>query len=219
MKARKRLGSAGKGPGRPRKKAAAKKPTRGSSEKARTKKTVAKKTVAKKTVAKKTAAKKRARVAAQKPSPPPPIGWNTPDNTAELLLHRAGDRRRLFGAAIQPPEEVFVSGGRYAGTASMSSSLSLHAEMLARAREVENTIAELPEEGAPGKHFDGDGAIVFEHACALGCEGIVSKRLGSAYRSGRVDHWLKIKNPVAPAVRREAEEDWGSKRWARGRRT
>ncbi|MGA8649591.1 MAG: hypothetical protein WB677_03030, partial [Xanthobacteraceae bacterium] len=30
------------------------------------------------------------------------------------------------------------------------------------------------------KHFDGDGAIIFEHACALGCEGIVSKRLGSA---------------------------------------
>ena len=67
------------------------------------------------------------------------------------------------------------------------------------------------------KHFDGDGAIIFEHACALGCEGIVSKRLGSAYRSGRVDHWLKIKNPAAPAVRREAEEDWGGKR-ATGRR-
>jgi hypothetical protein len=28
------------------------------------------------------------------------------------------------------------------------------------------------------KHFDGDGMIVFEHACALGCEGIVSS--GSA---------------------------------------
>ena len=67
------------------------------------------------------------------------------------------------------------------------------------------------------KHFDGDGAIVFRHACALGCEGIVSKRLGSAYRSGRVDHWLKIKNPAAPAVRREAEEDWGGKRATGGR--
>jgi hypothetical protein len=30
--------------------------------------------------------------------------------------------------------------------------------------------------------------------------------------------WLKIKNPKAPAVRREAEEDWGEKRWARLRR-
>jgi bifunctional non-homologous end joining protein LigD len=32
-------------------------------------------------------------------------------------------------------------------------------------------------------HFAGDGAIIFEHACTLGCEGIVSKRLGSLYRS------------------------------------
>jgi bifunctional non-homologous end joining protein LigD len=60
------------------------------------------------------------------------------------------------------------------------------------------------------EHFEGDGRIVFEHACALGCEGIVSKRLGSPYRAGRVDHWLKIKNPAAPAVRREAEEDWAT---------
>jgi len=32
------------------------------------------------------------------------------------------------------------------------------------------------------------------------------------YRSGRVNHWLKVKNPAAPAVRREAEEDWSGKR-------
>jgi ATP-dependent DNA ligase len=47
----------------------------------------------------------------------------------------------------------------------------------------------------------------FAQGCALGCEGIVSKRLGSPYRAGRVDHWRKIKNPAAPAVKREAEED------------
>jgi bifunctional non-homologous end joining protein LigD len=64
------------------------------------------------------------------------------------------------------------------------------------------------------QHFACDGAIIFKQACALGCEGIVSKRLGSLYRSGRVNDWLKIKNPAAPAVRREAEEDWGAKRWA-----
>jgi ATP-dependent DNA ligase len=56
---------------------------------------------------------------------------------------------------------------------------------------------------------DGDGEIVFEHACKLGCEGIVSKRLGSLYRSGRSPHWVKIKNPKAPAVTREAEQEWG----------
>ena len=28
-------------------------------------------------------------------------------------------------------------------------------------------------------------------------------------RSSRSPDWLKFKNPEAPAVRREAEEDWG----------
>jgi len=59
------------------------------------------------------------------------------------------------------------------------------------------------------EHFEEDGAAVYRAACQLGCEGIVSKRLGSPYRSGRSPHWLKVKNPNAPAVKREAEEDWG----------
>jgi bifunctional non-homologous end joining protein LigD len=66
-------------------------------------------------------------------------------------------------------------------------------------------------------HYIVDGGIVFKNACALGCEGIGSKRLGSTYRSGRSSNWVKIKNPAAPAVRREAEEDWGNKRRSRGR--
>jgi hypothetical protein len=44
----------------------------------------------------------------------------------------------------------------------------------------------------------------------MGLEGIVSKRLGSRYRSGRSHDWLKFKNPQAPAVKREAEEYWAS---------
>ena len=59
------------------------------------------------------------------------------------------------------------------------------------------------------EHYTGDGAIIYKHACALGCEGIVSKLLGSPYVSGRTRHWLKFKNPAAPAVKREAEEEWG----------
>ena len=54
-----------------------------------------------------------------------------------------------------------------------------------------------------------DGAIFYREACKLGCEGIVSKRLGSTYRSGRSTHWVKVKNPNAPTVKREEEEDWG----------
>jgi bifunctional non-homologous end joining protein LigD len=59
-------------------------------------------------------------------------------------------------------------------------------------------------------HIEGeDGATVFAHACKLGYEGIVSKRKGSRYQSGRSPHWLKSKNPNSEAVRREAEVDLG----------
>jgi bifunctional non-homologous end joining protein LigD len=56
------------------------------------------------------------------------------------------------------------------------------------------------------------GEVVFKHACALGCEGVVSKRRGSRYVAGRTDVWRKCKNPAAPAVQREAFEDWGNRR-------
>jgi ATP-dependent DNA ligase len=58
------------------------------------------------------------------------------------------------------------------------------------------------------EHFHEAGDLIFRHACKLGLEGIVSKRLGSRYRSGRSPDWLKMKNPDAPAVKREAEADW-----------
>ena len=47
------------------------------------------------------------------------------------------------------------------------------------------------------EHIDEPGDVVFRHACKLGFEGIVSKRLGSSYRSGR--------------SKREEEEDWGQR--------
>ena len=59
------------------------------------------------------------------------------------------------------------------------------------------------------EHMEGDGETEFRHACKLGLEGIVSKRKESHYRSGRSPDWLKMKNADAPAVKREAEEDWG----------
>jgi bifunctional non-homologous end joining protein LigD len=76
------------------------------------------------------------------------------------------------------------------------------------------TLASVLAKAGPGvrfcQHLDfDDGATVFQHACKMGLEGIVSKRRGSRYRSGRTTDWLKMKNPAAPAVRREAEEDWG----------
>ena len=47
-------------------------------------------------------------------------------------------------------------------------------------------------------HMSGqDGKAIFRHACAMGLEGIVSKRAGSRYKSGRCLSWAKIKNPSA----------------------
>jgi bifunctional non-homologous end joining protein LigD len=75
------------------------------------------------------------------------------------------------------------------------------------------TLASLLRGSLPGlrlnEHLAHPGDAVFRHACKMGLEGIVSKRLGSRYRSGRSPDWLKFKNPEAPAVKREAEEEWG----------
>jgi bifunctional non-homologous end joining protein LigD len=77
------------------------------------------------------------------------------------------------------------------------------------------TLASLLRGCLPGlrinEHLPYPGDVVFRHACKMGLEGIVSKRLGSCYFSGRSRDWLKFKNPEAPAVKREAEEDWGGR--------
>ena len=74
------------------------------------------------------------------------------------------------------------------------------------------TLARMLAKAAPGfrfnEHIEGDGPTVFAHACKMGLEGIVSKRKDSVYRSGRSPDWLKMKNSDAPAMKREAEEDW-----------
>jgi len=46
--------------------------------------------------------------------------------------------------------------------------------------------------------YEEEGAIVFREACKLGCEGIVSKRLGSMYRRGRSPHSARSKIRMQP---------------------
>jgi ATP-dependent DNA ligase len=46
------------------------------------------------------------------------------------------------------------------------------------------------------------GQTIFEHACKLGFEGIVSKNRAHPYRSGTSKSWIKVKNPKAPGVLR-----------------
>ena len=80
------------------------------------------------------------------------------------------------------------------------------------------TLASIVAKASPGirfnEHIEGDGPTVFAHACKMGLEGIVSKWKNSAYGCGRSPDWLKMKNAAAPAVKREAEKDWGRGRGA-----
>jgi bifunctional non-homologous end joining protein LigD len=57
-------------------------------------------------------------------------------------------------------------------------------------------------------HLAEDGPTVFAHACRLGAEGIVSKRVDGTYRSGRCSVWIKVRNPASIAVQRERSEKW-----------
>jgi bifunctional non-homologous end joining protein LigD len=58
------------------------------------------------------------------------------------------------------------------------------------------------------EHTDEDGTAVFQHACKMGLEGIVSKRLTAPYRSGPSRDWIKVKNPDSPAMRRHQAGTW-----------
>jgi bifunctional non-homologous end joining protein LigD len=65
------------------------------------------------------------------------------------------------------------------------------------------------EAGIPlNEHIVEDGLTVFAHACQLGAEGIVSKKVDGAYQSGPCRVWIKVRNPASIAVQRERSEVW-----------
>ncbi len=69
------------------------------------------------------------------------------------------------------------------------------ATLLDRKSVLADMIARLPA-GSPlrySEHSGEDGAVMLRHACKMGLEGIVSKRIELPYRSGRGEHWLKNK--------------------------
>ena len=50
------------------------------------------------------------------------------------------------------------------------------------------------------------GPDLFDAACRMGLEGLVSKHRERPYRAGRCDHWLKVKNRKHPAFSRVADQ-------------
>jgi bifunctional non-homologous end joining protein LigD len=49
------------------------------------------------------------------------------------------------------------------------------------------------------------GEDLFQAACNMGFEGIVSKRRDRSYDAGKCKHWIKVKNPAHPAYSRVRE--------------
>jgi hypothetical protein len=62
---------------------------------------------------------------------------------------------------------------------------------------------------ATGVAHAGDGGRRSPENIKGRCARSRRKRKDSIYGAGRSPDWLKMKNPDAPAVKREAEEDWG----------
>jgi hypothetical protein len=68
------------------------------------------------------------------------------------------------------------------------------------------------------EHVADDGPTVFAHACRLGAEGIVSKRVDGTYQSGPCRVWIKVRDPASTAVQRERSEIWNRRRSGSARR-
>ena len=56
-----------------------------------------------------------------------------------------------------------------------------------------NLLAKAPPTIQYSDHFDAPGPDFYKNACALGLEGIVSKRANGTFQSGRSSAWLKVK--------------------------
>jgi len=77
--------------------------------------------------------------------------------------------------------------------------------LLVRKRRLARLLAKVRDGLEYVEHLTGDGATIFDHACRLGLEGIVSKHVAHPYRSGRSRSWRKVKNPVHPSIVRVRE--------------
>ena len=80
--------------------------------------------------------------------------------------------------------------------------------LISRKATLKSLLNRHPHGIAFNEHLEGDGGLIFRQACKLGCEGIVSKRSDSPYRSGRSRDWIKTKSPNAIAAQRVRSENW-----------
>jgi bifunctional non-homologous end joining protein LigD len=108
------------------------------------------------------------------------------DNTSDFEALRS---RQGQAAAILVAYDVLEVGGQNMRHEALEERRNRLAKLLRANNKAMRDGIQLSEA------ITGDGAAIFRHACGLGLEGIVSKRIGSRYVSGRTRAWLKTKNP------------------------
>jgi bifunctional non-homologous end joining protein LigD len=153
--------------------------------------------------------------------PPAGAGWlhEVKHDGFRILVRKLGDRAKVwsrggadFRALIDGEAVVLRDDGRSEFHALMTKRGGARATLVAfdllrlegvdlRLRPIEarrETLMWLVD-GVSGILFSdaitAESAVVFANACELGLEGVVSKREGSFYRSGKSRNWLKTKNP------------------------
>lgn len=62
-----------------------------------------------------------------------------------------------------------------------------------RRRLLQDLLKGAPETFIYVEALEANGKVMFEKGCKLGLEGIIAKRLGRPYRSGRQESWIKLK--------------------------
>jgi bifunctional non-homologous end joining protein LigD len=109
-----------------------------------------------------------------------------PDNTANFdgLRSRQGQAEAILVAY-----DIMEADGQDVRPEPLEGRRKRLAKLLSRSNKALRDGIQLSEA------ITGDGAAMFRHACWMDLEGIVSKRIGSRYVSGRTRVWLKTKNP------------------------
>ncbi|MGL3104788.1 DNA ligase D [Bradyrhizobium sp. BR 1432] len=62
-----------------------------------------------------------------------------------------------------------------------------------RKRLLQGLLKHAPETFLYVESLEADGDQIFQNGCKLGLEGVIAKRLGQPYRSGRQETWIKLK--------------------------
>jgi bifunctional non-homologous end joining protein LigD len=107
-----------------------------------------------------------------------------PDNTSDFEGLRS---RQGQAEAILVAYDIMEADGQDVGPEPLEERRKRVAKLLSRSNKALRDGIQLSEA------ITGDGATIFRHACWMYLEGIVSKRRGSRYVSGRTRAWLKLR--------------------------